>query len=72
MVLGVPVTIANRDVTLSGHFADDSLFSLSLDSRYISPDVTLTVKLVPEPSIVLLVIVGILLMAVCLRERTVR
>ncbi|MEM8866343.1 MAG: hypothetical protein AAGF31_12430 [Planctomycetota bacterium] len=57
---GEAFTIVDRDVTLSGLFADGSPFSLTLNSGFafqsssFSPAATLTVTLVPEPTSALL------------------
>ena len=56
--LGLPTVIADRDVRLSGRFADGTAFEFILDSSpprifpgdFFSPDATLTLTLVPEPS----------------------
>jgi hypothetical protein len=78
LVVGEPLTLADRDVWLSGHLADGSPFSFELNSEraddrdYFSPDATLTVTLVPEPSSIVLAIAAILLTGACLRECSVR
>lgn len=78
LVVGEPATLADRDVTLSGHLADGSPFSFEFNNDwsdaddYFSPDTTLTLTLVPEPWCMLRTIVAILVTAAGLRKRTVR
>lgn len=54
--VGVPITIASRDETLSGEFGDGTTFSIALNSAnvgtgdFVSPTATLTVTLVDPAS----------------------
>ncbi len=71
--LGETITIADRNVSLTGRLADGSPFSFDLNTNpafrgpwspdYFDLDATLTVTLVPEPSAVWLLISGAIYLA---------
>ncbi len=66
LLLGIPITITQRDVVLEGQFQDGSPFSFGLNSflsrkpGLFDPNATLTITLVPEPSTLGLIGIGAL------------
>jgi hypothetical protein len=75
LTVGEQITLVNRDVTLSGFLADHTPFSVELNSNvdylsdHFSPDATLTLTLVPEPSSIVLAVAALVLMVGDFRKR---
>ena len=62
----VPFVLDDRDVLLSGRLADGSVFDFELNTidsfgqfDFFSPDATLTLRLIPEPTTAALTLLGV-------------
>jgi hypothetical protein len=77
LTMGQPFLLTSRTGTLSGHLADGSAFIFPFQTAtrvgtqvLVSPDATLMLTLVPEPSGACVGTCGIGLFAMCLRRRS--